>query len=295
MQRAAPKGSQACLQASLHALNLRQRPRLPRRFGFALSAAVGVIVCASAVAQQRSIPLDQLRSGGSFMSADHRAMQADDFSNPGMLWVAKGEKLWNTPAGTKAADGKPQACATCHSDAKTSMKGAATRYPAFDRNAKKLLNLDGRINQCRSERQGAPAFAPESDEALSISAYVAHQSRGLPLNASIAPEAQASFERGQALYQRRIGQMNLACLHCHEWNAGQRLLAESISQGHPNAYPVYRLEWQSAGSLHRRLRACYFGVRAEMPPYGSPDLLDLELFLVWRAQGLAVETPGVRR
>ena len=41
--------------------------------------------------------------------------------------------------------------------------------------------------------------------------------------------------------------MNLACMHCHDWNAGKRLLAESISQGHPNAYPVYRLEWQSAG------------------------------------------------
>ena len=89
--------------------------------------------------------------------------------------------------------------------------------------------------------------------------------------------------------------MNLACMHCHDWNAGKRLLAESISQGHPNAYPVYRLEWQSAGSLQRRLRACYFGVRAEMPPYGAQDLLDLELFLAWRAQGLTIETPGVRR
>jgi sulfur-oxidizing protein SoxA len=32
-----------------------------------------------------------------------------------------------------------------------------------------------------------------------------------------------------------------------------------------------------------------------MPPYGAQELLDLELFLAWRASGLPVETPGVRR
>jgi sulfur-oxidizing protein SoxA len=43
------------------------------------------------------------------------------------------------------------------------------------------------------------------------------------------------------------------------------------------------------------LRACYFGVRAEQPAAGAAELLDLELYLSWRAQGLQVETPGVRR
>ena len=90
------------------------------------------------------------------------------------------------------------------------------------------------------------------------------------------------------LYERRIGQMNLACLYCHEQNAGRRLLAETISQGHSNAYPIYRLEWQALGSLQRRLRACYSGVRAELPAYNAPDLLDLSLFLAWRGEGLAV-------
>jgi hypothetical protein len=36
-------------------------------------------------------------------------------------------------------------------------------------------------------------------------------------------------------------------------------------------------------------------VRAEPPAYNAPDLLDLSLFLAWRAQGLAIESPGVRR
>lgn len=269
---------------------------------------VGLMACA-AQAQQRNIGLPDLRSGGTYMGADLKTMQADDFANPGMLWVEKGEKLWHAPAssatpgaaasvapaavpGTAAG---PKTCVTCHSDAKTSMKGVAARYPVFDAKTRQLLNLEGRINQCRSQRQDAVALAYESEDLLALTAYVAHQSRGMPLNVSVAAAAQPHFESGRAQYQRRIGQMNLACMHCHEWNAGKRLLAEPISQGQGNAYPAYRLEWQAAGSLHRRLRACYFGVRAEMPQPGSQELLDLELFLGWRAQGLAVETPGVRR
>ena len=73
------------------------------------------------------------------------------------------------------------------------------------------------------------------------------------------------------------------------------LFAETITQGHGNAYPIYRLEWQTVGSIERWIRSCYYGVRAEMPPYGAEELLDMELFIAWRAQGLPIETPGVRR
>jgi len=231
-----------------------------------------------------------LRSGSSDMSADLRAMQADDFANPGMLWVEKGARLWSVRAGSAA-----KSCADCHGDARVTMKGVAARYPAWDARAKRLLDLEGRIQHCRSERQGAAPWAFESEELLGLTAFVATQSRGMPIRVAVDGPAAPHFERGRALYQRRIGQMNLACVHCHVDNAGARLLAETISQGHPTAWPAYRLEWQSAGSLQRRLRACYFGVRAEPPAYNAPDLLDLSLFLAWRAQGLTIESPGVRR
>ena len=115
------------------------------------------------------------------------------------------------------------------------------------------------------------------------------------MNVVIDPQNRRNYERGRDLFYTRMGQMNLACTHCHDRNFGRKLLNDTISQGHGNAYPAYRLEWQAAGSLHRRLRACYFGVRAEMPAFGAPELLDLELFLASRARGLTVETPGVRR
>jgi len=256
------------------------------------SSAIALLLlfCSATLAQERALPTQDLRSGSSYMGAELRAMQADTFANPGTLWVERGAKLWSARAG--AAD---RACVDCHRDARDSMKGVAARYPAFDAGAKRLLDLEGRVNQCRSARQGAPALAFESEELLGLTAFVASHSRGMPVRVAIDGAAAVHFERGRMLYERRIGQMNLACLNCHQQNAGRRLLAETISQGHSNAYPIYRLEWQALGSLQRRLRACYSGVRAELPAYNAPDLLDLSLFLAWRGEGLQIEAPGVRR
>jgi L-cysteine S-thiosulfotransferase len=239
---------------------------------------------ASAHAQDRVIPLSQLRSGVAYVGNDVRAMQQDDGANPGFLWVQQGEKLWQA-----------QGCASCHGDARASMKGVAARYPAYDEASKAVLDLDARIEQCRTQRQKQPAFGRESDDLLALSTYVSFQSRGVPANVSIDGPARASFARGEAFYHERHGQMNLACTQCHDHNYGKRLLNETISQGHGTAFPAYRLEWQGLGSLQRRIRACLFGVRAEMPKPGAPELVDVELYLAWRAQGLPLEAPGVRR
>jgi len=251
-------------------------------------AAAAALLALSATAQQRALPLQTLRSGLSFAGADVRAMQADEVANPGFLWVERGETLWR-----RAVNGS--SCQSCHGDAAASMRGVAARYPAYDRASGTVMDLEARINACRVGHQGAKPLERESDELLSISAYVASQSRGMPLAVSIDGGARASFERGRALYTRRHGQMNLACAQCHEQNWGKRLYAETLSQGHGNAFPAYRLEWQGLGSLQRRIRACLFGIRAEMPRPGAPELTDLELYLAWRGQGLPIEAPGVRR
>lgn len=233
---------------------------------------------------------EPLRSGIEFASAEVKAMQADDFTNPGMLWVTRGEKMWSAPAGKSG-----KSCADCHQRAEGSMKGVAARYPVYDTAAGRIVNLESRVNMCRTRRQGDEPLVYESEGMLALTAYVAHQSRGMPVEGAIPGALRASFERGREAFHRRIGQMDLACTHCHQQNWGRTLLAQTISQGHGNAYPAYRLEWQSVGSLQRRLRACYFGVRAEMPPYQATELLELEVYLAWRGRGLPIETPGVRR
>ncbi len=208
------------------------------------------------------IPQAERRSGYEFMGRETRAMQDDDATNPGMFWVLEGESLFRKD------------CAGCHSDL---LKGVAARRPA----------LEQKINQCRVERVKAPALAYESRELLSLTAYIARQSRGIPIDVK-------KSEAGEKLFHLRQGQLNLACAQCHDERWGKKLAGTPIPQAHPTGYPLYRLEWQSLGSLQRRLRNCLAGMRAEAFPFGAPELVELEAYLMWRARGMKLESPAVR-
>jgi sulfur-oxidizing protein SoxA len=250
-------------------------------------AVLGLAVaCASAFAAE--IAPAEKRSGYAFMQPNTQAMQDDDTANPATFWVLDGEALWNRKAGTAN-----RACADCHGDARESMKGVAARHPAFSPARGRPVDLEQRINLCRTEQQKAPALAYESKDLLALTVFVARQSRGMPI--TITVDRMLEFlESGRALFHRRQGQLNLSCSQCHDDNWGKRLAGNVIPQGHATGYPIYRLEWQTVGSLQRRLRNCMTGMRAEPYGFGSPEHVALELYLAWRARGLPVETPAVR-
>ena len=235
------------------------------------------------------IPLADRKSGYEFMGRDTRAMQDDDTANPGMLWVLDGEALWKRKDGAAA-----KSCADCHGDARASMKGVAARYPAFDASRNRPVDLGQRINICRVDQQRATPLAFESKDLLALAAYVGQQSRGMPIDVAIDERTKPFLEAGRELFTERQGQLNLSCAQCHDDNWGQKLAGAPIPQGHATGYPLYRLEWQSLGSLQRRLRNCLFGMRAESYALGAPEYVDLELYLMWRARGMKLETPAVR-
>jgi sulfur-oxidizing protein SoxA len=242
-----------------------------------------------ATASAADIPLDQRRSGYDQMGREIRDMQDDDSANPGMLWVLDGEALWHKRDGEAG-----KSCADCHGDAEASMKGVAARYPAFDPALGRPVDLEQRINSERDQRQKAPPFAFESKELLALTAYIAKQSRGQKIAVADDAATHAFIEAGRALFQQRQGQINLSCAECHDDNWGKSLAGAPVPQGQPTGYPLYRLEWQSLGSLQRRLRNCITGLRAEPYPFGAPEYVDLELYLMWRARFMVLETPGVR-
>ncbi len=254
----------------------------------AIATATLLAVAAPALLAGESPP-EARRSGYSFMSPDTRAMQDDDTSNPGMLFVLEGEALWAKKVGSAG-----KACADCHGNGRSSMSGVAARYPAYDKALARPVTLDQRINLCRANHQQATPLPYESRDLLALSAFVAHQSRGAPITAGDDPQAKPFIAQGRALYMQRQGQLNLACTNCHDDNFDKRLAGAPITQGQPTGYPLYRLEWQTLGSLERRLRSCLSGVRAQAYDYGSLELVALELYLMSRAHGLPMETPAVR-
>lgn len=255
---------------------------------FSATIAIPAVLFA-VVAVAAEIPREQRRSGSSFMAPDTQAMQSDDTANPGMLWVLDGEAAWKKKVGN--AD---KSCADCHGDVAAGMKGVAARYPAFDKALGRPVNLEGRINLCRADRQQAATLPYESRELLALTALVARQSRGVAIAASADQQLAPFSARGRALFNQRQGQLNLACTNCHDENWDKRLAGSAITQGHPTGYPLYRLEWQTLGSLQRRLRACMTGIRAQPFDFGAPEMIELELFLMSRAQGMPIEAPAVR-
>jgi sulfur-oxidizing protein SoxA len=252
------------------------------------TGTIAVMLIASGAAAAE-IPEAQRRSGSTFMAPDTQTMQNDDTANPGILGVLDGEALWKKKTGTAA-----KACADCHGDAGASMKGVAARYPAYDDALGRPVDLEQRINLCRADRQQANRLAYESRDLLALTAFIAKQSRGAPIAAGEDPRLKPFIEKGRALYMQRQGQLNLACANCHDDVWDKRLAGSAITQGHPTGYPIYRLEWQSLGSLQRRLRACMSGIRAQAYDYGAPELVELELYLMSRARGMPLESPAVR-
>jgi sulfur-oxidizing protein SoxA len=203
--------------------------------------------------------------------------------------VLDGEKLWDSKTGAAA-----KACADCHNDARTGMKGVAARYPAYDKTLGRPVNLEQRINLCRARNQQATPLPYESRDLLALTAFVARQSNGMAIEAGKDPQLEPFVAKGRELFMQRQGQLNLGCANCHDDNWDKRLAGSAITQAHPTGYPIYRLEWQSLGSLQRRLRSCITGIRAQTYDYGAPELVELELYLKSRAKGMTVEAPAVR-
>jgi sulfur-oxidizing protein SoxA len=250
--------------------------------------ALIIALIAATPALAADIPVGERRSDTGSMSRELQAMQSDETANPATLWALDGEALW-----ARAPGAGVKSCADCHGEAPKSMHGVAARYPAFDETTGRVLDLEARIDQCRTQRQGQAPLAPDTHDMLSLAIYVAKQSAGLP----IAPDdtrLASTIEKGRALFTARQGQLNLSCAICHDDNWGRKLGSSTIPQAHPTGYPIYRLEWQSAGSLQRRLRNCMVGMRAEPYAFGSDEYVALETFLMSRAKGLPVETPAVR-
>ena len=230
---------------------------------------------------------DARQSSYQLMTPENQAMQDDPNLNPALFWVMDGHSLWKEKAGKKNVS-----CASCHGESGQKMAGVATHFPRFQKG--KLQTLEGQINQCRTSKQDASTLAYESKELVALTTFVATQSKGLPIAIQETAQNRKDLQQGRQFFNQRMGQLNLSCAQCHQDRAGLKLGGSLIPQGHPTAYPIYRIEWQTMGSLQRRLRNCMSGVRAQQFEYGSLEMAQLELFLMWRARGMPLETPGVR-
>ena len=236
-------------------------------------------------------PFDEVLSGWLYRTVETRALEADSFQNPGMLYVERGGEIWNTVEG---AAGK--SCASCHGDAAETMAAVGATYPKWDADAKRPINVELQIDKCRVNNMQAEPYKFDAAEQRALTTFIKHQSLGKPVELDLSQgELQSWWEKGKEVYYTRTGQLNLSCASCHEENNGKYIRADHLSQGNVNGFPTYRFNTGGMVSLHNRYRGCIRDTRAEFPAAFSDELMALEVYTTWRGTGLSVETPAVRQ
>jgi sulfur-oxidizing protein SoxA len=242
-----------------------------------------------------ALPADQAMavepvSGYEFLTPETRAMQDDEFENPGMVAVERGEALFR-----EHRQDEEYACAGCHEagDGKLDPSSIAA-YPRYDPNLGGLVTLQDQIGHCWEIHLDRFPLPYDHPHLVDLETYIRHLARGEPVNVSSTGPIAELLRQGEELYRTRFGQLDISCAHCHVQHQGQMLRGQQLSQGQANGFPEYRLGKGSITSLHKRLRQCFVSFRAEPFDPGSREFKLLELYLMSRGNGLKIETPAVR-
>lgn len=222
-------------------------------------------------------------------NAREQWIEMEDFP-PYEIAIEEGEEYFNTPF----ANG--QGYADCFENGGI---GIRQNYPLFDSGLGEVVTLELAINQCReANTEGALPYL--EGELVAISSYMSSTSRGNTIDVKVPdddPRALAAYEEGKQFYYTRRGQLNFACSSCHAQSAGLSLRADSLSSalGQATHWPVYRSKWGDVGSLHKRFRECNEQVRARPFAAQSVEFRNLEYFLSYMSNGLAMNGPASRR
>ncbi|MCF8516614.1 MAG: sulfur oxidation c-type cytochrome SoxA [Rhodobacteraceae bacterium] len=232
--------------------------------------------------------LKTVYSGWLFREEDTRAMQMDDFDNPGMVFVDRAADKWNAAIGTGG-----ESCAGCHNGPE-SMKGLRAVMPRVDAKSGKLMIMEDYVNDCVTTRMGLEKWGTTSNDMKDMLALISMQSRGEIQNVSIDGPAAEFWAKGKEIYYTRYGQLEMSCANCHEDNYGNMIRADHLSQGQLSGFPVYRLKDSGLVSAQQRFVGCVRDTRAETFKAGGDEFKALELYVASRGNGLSIEGVGVR-
>ncbi len=232
--------------------------------------------------------VDTIWSGWHYREDETRDLQRDDFDNPAMIFADRGLDRWNEEMGKNG-----ESCASCHQEPET-MSGLRAVMPRVDANSGKLMIMEDYINGCVTERMGLEPWGMTSNEMKDMLALISLQSRGQTVNVAIDGPAAPFWEKGKEIYNTRYGQLEMACVNCHQDHQGQMIRADHLSQGQINGFPTYRLKDAGLVTAQQRFVGCVRDTRAETFKAGSDEFKALELYVASRGNGLDVEGVSVR-
>ncbi len=217
--------------------------------------------------------------GSAAFDADTRA-QEDANAGAAKDAIARGAVIWKR----KFKDGR--SLAACFPNGG---RRVAVAYPQWHRGAKRVFTLEMAINQCLKTHH-EPLLDYDDPQGMgAVTAYVRSLSDGYAIGVRVPAAGEASFELGRRLYFTRMGQRNFACASCHVQGAGKRYADRPLSPaiGQAARWPFIRDA--DATTLQAQMRACLERMGAAPFPAGSEELNDLEYFLTYLSNGLALK------
>jgi len=218
----------------------------------------------------------------------------DPTNNPAVIFAESAEPLWSE----RGPGGK--ACTDCHEGRiATAMRGVATTYPRYFATYGRIMSLEDYLPLHVAETTSRQMLG-QSREHINMIMLIKMQSNGLPVNVDVtSPAARAGWERGRALYYKRVGQRNHACADCHDRQRGGgryiggRLLSiadAGLTRHFPHWFTVAETLW----TLRHRTQFCMLPLGMNYLPADAPEYADLELYLASFDNGKPMSVPGIR-
>jgi L-cysteine S-thiosulfotransferase len=275
-----------------------ESPSIRRARSVVRAMLLGLTIAVPAVLAQTSA-VDEI--------AKYRAALQD--GNPAELWEVRGEGLWKQKRGPKQVS--LELCDL--GQGAGVVKGAYARLPKYFADADRIMDLETRILWCMIALQGMS----ESDarkqlfgsgnerksDMEAMVAYVTSESRGVPMNVSLANPREAEMYRlGEQIFYFRGGPHDFGCVTCHG-DDGKRIRLQDLPnlttrEGAQKAYttwPAYRVSQGELRSFQWRLYDCFRQQRFPALVYGSDASIALTMFLARNANGASFDAPAIKR
>jgi L-cysteine S-thiosulfotransferase len=229
--------------------------------------------------------------------------------NPADLVSAKGEGLWATVRGPKAAT--LEKCDLGQGPGV--VKGAYAKMPRYFADTDAVMDFESRLVHCMVTLQGfdratlvkAP-FSGEGQAATdleALTAYVVDESRGAiaAVPQSHAKEIQ-SYKRGEKIFYFRGGPYDFSCASCHG-TEGQRIRLQDLPNLNNKAqaqrafatWPAYRVSQGALRTMQWRVYDCFRQQRFPELQYISPASIDLITYLGVKGAGGKMDSPAIKR
>ncbi len=175
----------------------------------------------------------------------------------------------------------------------------AGEYPKFDDKKGEVVTISAAINQCLTDN-GEKAWKMKKGNMAKLEAYFANTSKEAKKKVDIKIESQAAadaYARGKKEYYSQRGYLKLSCASCHVQGSGQRVRAEYMSPllGQTTHFPVFRLKWNSLGTLERRMTGCNKDQGENPHKANSKWMKELLYFMSYMSNGMAIDGPDIRK